>query len=301
MWERGCEGGCGLDGTEEELADVVGVVETEGAFDLVDGDAFSHADDVLVEGEAGGHVLGVCEDEGFVGVETDADDVFGILFAVSAGIFDCDLFRMHKFLIVGQLNDKGAVEDILEILGELEGDGVTDMHALAAGTSASIEEEGLAFLIPIQDYLQLAMGQHHASPHEAVCPLARDSLETLQKLFGDQRSPKVPREFLIVHRKQLSRGIHSSRYFERGDLLLHSMCRSLLCKGSRCQVGRLPRLVSWWRIGVASHLWRCLAGRTLCVGLLRLTADLEVMRCRGPQESLEDWTCNSVRVYLGTV
>ena len=41
--------GRGLNGAEEELADVVGVVEAERPFDLIDGDTFGHGDDILVE------------------------------------------------------------------------------------------------------------------------------------------------------------------------------------------------------------------------------------------------------------
>ena len=115
---EGCgEGGCGLHRRECEFGDVVGVVEAKGSFDLVVCGALAHFADVGVEGsgEAGVDELGVGEDEGFLGVEADGDDVEGVLHGEAVGFFLGELGGVEEFFVIGEHYDQGDVEDFLEV------------------------------------------------------------------------------------------------------------------------------------------------------------------------------------------
>ena len=72
---------------------------------------------------------------------------------------------MKELLVVCQHYDEWYREDILKIsfqsvrslyagclslLGELEGDGVSDMHTVTARTSAGVKEKWNAFLVLVQ-------------------------------------------------------------------------------------------------------------------------------------------------------
>ena len=100
--ERGGEGGGGLHCREREFGDVVGVVEAEGAFDLVVGGALAHFADVGVEGggEARVDELGVGENEGFLKVEANGDDVEGVLHGEAMGFFEGELGGVEEFFVV---------------------------------------------------------------------------------------------------------------------------------------------------------------------------------------------------------
>ena len=110
--ERSREAGGGLNGAEVEFADVVAVIEAERCPDGIDGDAFRHAADVLVEGTR--DIVEVGEDEGLGRIKADADDVFGVLGSKAFGVGDFDFGVVHVFLVVGEHDDEGNVENILQ-------------------------------------------------------------------------------------------------------------------------------------------------------------------------------------------
>ena len=100
--ETGGEGGGGLHGRKGELGNVVGVIEAEGSFDLVVGCALTHFADVGVEGggETGVDELGVGEDEGFLDVETDGDDIEGVLHGEAVGFFLGEFRGVEEFFVI---------------------------------------------------------------------------------------------------------------------------------------------------------------------------------------------------------
>ena len=112
MWKAGREAGCGLNGAEMELANVIAIIEAEGGANGVDGDAFRHAADVLVEGA--GDIVEVRENEGFGWVKANANDVFGVLGCVASGVWNVEFRGVHVFFVVSQHDDKGNIEYFLE-------------------------------------------------------------------------------------------------------------------------------------------------------------------------------------------
>lgn len=95
-----------------ELANVVAVVEAECALDLVNGDSLGHPAHVLVESTA--NKLEVAENESFLHVESNSNDILGVCLCVSLRVLDVDLLRVHVLFVVGHHDHEGAVEDILE-------------------------------------------------------------------------------------------------------------------------------------------------------------------------------------------
>ena len=105
--EAGGEGGCGLRCWEGELGDVVCVVEAKGSLDLIICGTLAHFADVGVEsgGEAGVDELGIGEDEGFLGVEADGDNVEGVLHGEAVGFFLGELGGVEEFFVIGKHDD----------------------------------------------------------------------------------------------------------------------------------------------------------------------------------------------------
>lgn len=64
--------------------------------------------------------------------------------------------RKIKAKRTSELNDEGAIEDVLKPLSEDEGDHVAEMHAVARRSTSSVEVEGLALLIAVEDEVELA-------------------------------------------------------------------------------------------------------------------------------------------------
>jgi hypothetical protein len=62
------------------------VVETEGRFGLRDGDLAGDLGNVLVEFSP--HIVVVTEDECLLQLETDGDNIFGVLLRKSVGLID---------------------------------------------------------------------------------------------------------------------------------------------------------------------------------------------------------------------
>jgi hypothetical protein len=103
------------------------VVETEGRFGLGDGDLPGDLGNVLVE--LSSDVVVVAEDERLLQLETDGNDILGVLFRESVGLIDFELVLEEEFLVIWsslvrdrarrcpgrtrQLDDKRNVEDVL--------------------------------------------------------------------------------------------------------------------------------------------------------------------------------------------
>ena len=94
-----------------------------------DGDLTGDLGDVLVE--LSSDVVVVAEDERLLQLETDGDNIFGVLLRKGVGLIDFELVLEEEFLVIWsslardrarrssightrQLDDKGNVEDVLQ-------------------------------------------------------------------------------------------------------------------------------------------------------------------------------------------
>ncbi len=199
MRERCCEGGCRLYRTEENLAHIITTVEAKGAENLVCRDSFGHGDHIVEERRAHDAAC-VIEHKGFRRVKAYCDDVFCIVQCEALHVLELQLFRVHELLIVGQLNDKWAVECVLQVFCELERYSVSNVHAVTAGATPGIEVEWFALLISVQDLFKVAVRKDDTSPHKSMWFLPGDSFKPLEQLRGDWCRTEFPRELFIVNR-----------------------------------------------------------------------------------------------------
>jgi len=112
LGETGREGSGRLDGAEVELADVVAVVESEGAANLVDRNALCHAADVLVESAT--NEVEITENKSLLHVKSDSNNIPCVRLGVSLGILDFNLRGVHVLLVVGHHDDEGHIKNVLQ-------------------------------------------------------------------------------------------------------------------------------------------------------------------------------------------
>ena len=108
-------------------------------------------------------ILEITVNESLVDVEAHSDDVLCIVPGVLHDIFERELLPKQSFFIVGQLDDQWHVEDVLEPAGELEWDGVSDVHTPTTGTTACIEEEVIATLVAVEYPIKVAVTEEQAT------------------------------------------------------------------------------------------------------------------------------------------
>lgn len=131
-------------------------MESEGPFDLVDGDPRRHLGHIFVERTT--HKCEVGEDECLGGIEADGDDIFCVLLGESFAVFDVQLLgRVHELFVIRKLNDERTIKNILEILGELEWHRVSNVHAVTTRSSSRVEIEWLALLVSIQNFGKISV------------------------------------------------------------------------------------------------------------------------------------------------
>lgn len=135
-----------MDGREAPLPNVAALSKAKHTTRCAGRDLLLDAED---DGIHVGDVIQVGENKGFANVETHGDDVFDILPCKFASFLNGDVFP-QELLISCHLNNKRYIECILEIFRENEWDHVTKVEGIATGTTASVEEEGNAFLVLIQ-------------------------------------------------------------------------------------------------------------------------------------------------------
>mmetsp|Transcript_19534 Transcript_19534/g.36410 ORF Transcript_19534/g.36410 Transcript_19534/m.36410 type:complete len:307 (-) Transcript_19534:576-1496(-) len=167
-----------LCGWERALANVVRGPEAEDALGLVVSHQFLNLQDRWV------HVLNVVqirENKSLLHVKSARNDVFSILISQSMAVFQLHIGLEQELLIIGQLNHQRTVKGVLQPLREVKGNGVTKMQCFAAGPSASVEVKLLAFLIHVQQLLQVAMREEDVTSQEAVSLVAGDSLHALNE------------------------------------------------------------------------------------------------------------------------
>lgn len=96
MRETGRKGSSRLSGAKMELPDIVAVIESKGPSYGVDCDPLGHPAHVFVKSAA--DKVEIAEDECFLRVKSNRDNIQGIGLCISLGIIDLDLLRVHEFL-----------------------------------------------------------------------------------------------------------------------------------------------------------------------------------------------------------
>lgn len=92
-----------------------------------------------------------------LGVEAAGNDVLRVVDAHLATLVERQLLP-QELLVVGQLDHEGAVEHVLQPLGEEEGDQMAEMQAARRGTSARVEVEFLALFVGVENQIQVSKG-----------------------------------------------------------------------------------------------------------------------------------------------
>jgi hypothetical protein len=95
-----------------DLSDVGTVIKAKDCSRLVQSNVLRHATDVLVESAA--HELPVAEDECLLWVETNGNDVLGVVRGVALDLLDRPLLAEQVLLVIGHHNHKRYVEHILQ-------------------------------------------------------------------------------------------------------------------------------------------------------------------------------------------
>ena len=171
MGEGITERGNRLDRWVGELPDGVILVEAESALDLVHCGVLVDLDGVGVE------VLDVSrvhEYENFLWVVAEGNYVLDIADGHLLHSFQVKLGSVQIFLVIGDLDDQGNIERLLQIVVDDEGNGMTKMECLSGGTTTSVEVEQLALLISIQDQIKVPVAEEDASPDKPVWHLFRE-------------------------------------------------------------------------------------------------------------------------------
>ncbi len=191
----------GRDRLEDGPADLADVVllgaQPEDALDLVARRGAHHADRVLEEGAA--DLLGVREDVCLVEAEAARDDVLRVLAAEVLVILEVlDRVLEVVLLVVGHLHDENRVERVLQVLGELEGDHVADVHRGRRRTAARVEINLLALLVRVEAGGEVLLREEEPAAEEAVRAGLGDGLEALDERGVDRGGAELADEFVVV-------------------------------------------------------------------------------------------------------
>lgn len=143
-------------------------------------------------------ILEVAVNERLLGVETEGNDVAGVV----QGILHCVLAGQavveDGLLVIRQHEDQRHVETLLQPLGKLHGNGVSKMQAASAWTSPGVEKEGLAALVGIEDLVEVAMTEEEPATEPAVGFSTSDPFETLEKSLVDRLRVPFPSAYQLV-------------------------------------------------------------------------------------------------------
>lgn len=139
-------------------------------------------------------IVEIREDERLLRVEPKRNDIPRVLLRKSLALLELEVELEQELLVVcertvsqcgvrrtqiiesreegdrpggltGELDDERAVKDVLEPLGEDEGDGVPQVHAVARRAPAGVQVERLLLLVPVKNQVKLAVcgqGSQHS-------------------------------------------------------------------------------------------------------------------------------------------
>ena len=197
--EGGAEGGDGLNSGEGVLTNWVVFFEAEGSLDLVIRDVFLDFEDVFVELV---NIPAVREDKSLLGVEAKRDYVLDVVDAHvdGAGLsFEFQVLLEQVLLVVGDLDDKGNVEHLLQPLGENHGDAVTHVEGTFGRTTAGVQIEGLLLFVGSEDLVEVTMTEEESSTDELVEWTVSDSLlDALVDAFADRVAAEFVNQLRII-------------------------------------------------------------------------------------------------------
>ena len=94
------EGRSGLDCRVGILAYIMGSSESKGALGLICSDTLLNPDDIGVHGT---HIVQIREQKGLARIESNRQDIFGILISQPMGVLQTQIFP-EEFFIIGHLN-----------------------------------------------------------------------------------------------------------------------------------------------------------------------------------------------------
>lgn len=147
---------------------------------MVESDQLSELPSVHEEVVA--NVLQVAVDEGLLKIESQGDDILGVLHGEVHSILKRYAILEQSLLVVRKHEDQGDVKNILQPLGELQGNGVTQVQTAGTGTTTGVEEERLATLVEGQDAVEVAVTEEQAASEPAMRLVSGHLLEALEEL-----------------------------------------------------------------------------------------------------------------------
>ena len=166
------------------------LVEAERTTDLVESDQLSELPSVHEEVVA--NVLQVAVDEGLLEIEAQGDDVLGVLHGKVQRILERYGVLEEGLLVVRKHEDQRDVEHILQPLGELQGNSVTQVQTAGTGTTTGVEEERLAALVEGQDAVEVTVTEEQAASEPAMRLVSGHLLEALEELVVNDGGVPFP-------------------------------------------------------------------------------------------------------------
>lgn len=131
-----------------------------------------------------------------------------------------------------------------DALGELKGNCVSDVHAVAARPTPSVEVKWLPLFIAIKNQVQVTVAEDNSSAHKSMRPTSSYSFEALKQFFGYTSRSKFPNQFIIVNGEKLARLVDTTRHIERSHNLSDCLGRGGLLGQAQCgESGGLSRFI----------------------------------------------------------
>lgn len=145
-----------------------------------------------VHEEVVANIFQVAVNEGLLEIESQGNNVLGVLHGEVHGILERYAILEQSLLVVRKHEDQGDVENILQPLGELQGDGVTQVQTAGTGTTTGVEEERLATLVEGQDAVEVAVTEEQAASEPAMRLVSGHLLEALKELLVNNGGVPFP-------------------------------------------------------------------------------------------------------------
>ena len=93
------------------MREVLLIFETKGCFACAYGYPAGDFDNIVVE--CSSNVVKIWKDKCFIDIKSYSDDIFCIFSREFLNVVDCQFGSEEEFLVVGKLNDKWDIKDIL--------------------------------------------------------------------------------------------------------------------------------------------------------------------------------------------
>lgn len=159
------------------FADIVGIVEAKSALTLVVRDRSGNLENVAVESAA--NIVEIGEDECLVEVEPTSNNVLGVFIGKFVNFIEFELGLHQKLFVVRQLNDQGAVKDLLQPGSKGKGNLVTHVHGAAGRSTTGVKVEWLALLITVENVVEVPVGEEGFPSQKTMSPVTGETLEPL--------------------------------------------------------------------------------------------------------------------------